>query len=160
MVRRFSLCGDDGMDCGRVKKKLSLYIDEEVLPEESQAIREHLLRCSSCQQEMRKLLTIKKLLHAMDRTFEAGFQKKVVLDFQVASRKVCWRKLTLVFLLSVVTVASFLVFAFWRGIQEGTDLQQEIAPVSTLAGFDSRLEKVDSGSQDHFIQVVEFTLDR
>ncbi|MGC8778238.1 MAG: anti-sigma factor family protein [Candidatus Caldatribacteriaceae bacterium] len=154
MAKRFSLCGDDGMDCERVKQRLSLYIDEEVLPEERRDIQEHLLQCTSCQREMQKLLVVKKLLRTLDRNFEAGFRREKTLDFQVALRGVRRQKLALVFLFSAVTVASLLAFAFWRGVQKGTDLQKEIAPVSTLAGFDSRLEK------SHFIQVVEFTLDR
>lgn len=161
MVKRFSLYGNNRVDCEEVRKKLSLYIDEEVLPEEEQAIEAHLLQCLPCQREMKKLLVIKKLVRTMGRSLEVSLSKRAIPDLWMTKRKMYFRKFALIFLISAVTLASWLVFTYWQGLQEGTILQQEITPVSTLTDFGSQLRRVpDSGLHDHFIRVVEFTLDR
>jgi predicted anti-sigma-YlaC factor YlaD len=148
------------MDCREVQEKLSLYIDEEVLPQEKQTIEEHLLSCFSCQREMKKLLAIKRLLHTMDRALEKRYPRKIAMELQAVSKRERFRELILVFLLSGVAVVSLLVVGLWRELQEGTDFQREIAPVSTFAGFDFRFDKVDPRAGGNSIQVVEFTLDK
>ncbi|MEN3187105.1 MAG: zf-HC2 domain-containing protein [Atribacterota bacterium] len=161
MVKKFSLYGNSSVDCAEVKKKLSLYIDGEVLPEEKRAFEAHLLQCSSCQREMQKLLAIKKLVRAMDRSLESSLSRTTIPDFRVNKKRIYIQKFALVFLISAVTFVSWLAFIYWRELQEGVILQQEIVPVSTFADFDPQLRKgTDSGLRTHHIHVVEVTLER
>ncbi|NLY56203.1 MAG: hypothetical protein GX058_06820 [Firmicutes bacterium] len=54
------------VDCRKIDQLLSAYIDQEVSPAESRAVRVHLERCSHCRNEYLQLVRTKELFSALE----------------------------------------------------------------------------------------------
>lgn len=160
MEKRFSIFGDENMRCEEIRKKLSSYVDQEVLPEENWEISQHLKRCILCQQEMRKLLVMKRLLQTMDEYWGEKFSRRIEFSTQKIWQREKKHRIALVILSCVIAVISLFFVFCWRGWQMEVKLQKELVPISTINELEIHPDTRYQNIKAHQIRVVEFTLDK
>ncbi|MGQ9474445.1 MAG: anti-sigma factor family protein [Candidatus Caldatribacteriaceae bacterium] len=148
------------MRCEEIRKKLSSYVDQEVLPEEKREVSQHLKWCFSCQWEMRKLLVMKKLLRAMDGYWEEKFSRRVEFSIQKFWQREKKQKVSWVILFCIFAVLSLFFVFCWRGWRIETKLHRELVSVSTLTSLEVHPDTRSQDVRAYQIRVVEFTLDR
>jgi anti-sigma factor RsiW len=80
------------MDCDDCKDKLSAYIDNELSPEESFSLEEHIQKCSSCAHEMETLRQINVLMGGLpEQTPSPAFLQRTVCKAAAVRRRSSWK---------------------------------------------------------------------
>lgn len=111
------------MNCERTKKMLSAYLDKELDAEEYRLLKEHLVRCPRCQEELNQLRAVKNLMSCLDE--DLNYNCNIEPDWEKIEEKtkiLTKKKIVRLSLAAIITVlVLFLVFS-----QEWTQWKVEI----------------------------------
>jgi anti-sigma factor RsiW len=92
-VQSFNKVGDKKMGCKVVKNMLSEFIDDELAPEQKEAVKLHLQGCAACRMEVEELGAVHGLFASAER-FSApyGFSTRVMANLEEV-RESIWSRL-------------------------------------------------------------------
>ena len=98
------------MECERIKKLLSAYLDGELLEDEMKEVRRHLFACSKCEIEFKKIRNMKGLMAKFGRSFAPRVDYEFHYDMLQSHLKGYRLKEILLFSVLACVVLLLLVF--------------------------------------------------
>lgn len=105
------------LDCSIIQEYLSAYVDDELPPEQREAVQEHLAVCPQCRGELARLTRLEEVLEALPSPLPPPELIDQVLA-RLSRRQVFWWR-------SLALAASLLI-GFFLGGTLGVDLYQEL----------------------------------
>lgn len=128
------------MDCEKVERMLSAYLDQELAGEEYKLVKKHLIKCSRCQEELDKLRAIKNLMG--DLNDSSRFDWNYSFDWTAIERKAKTIKKREVVLFSLAA-ALVVIVLFFVVSQEQAQWEMEVMHPEVLVDLHESL----SGNQ-------------
>jgi predicted anti-sigma-YlaC factor YlaD len=124
------------MDCKRIEKMLSAYLDQELVGEEYKLVKRHLIKCSRCQEELEKLQAIKNLVG--DLNYSSRFNWNYSFDWAAIERKAKTIKKREVVLFSLAAALVAIVL-FFVVVQEQAQWEMEVMHPEVLVDLHESL---------------------
>jgi hypothetical protein len=128
------------MNCHQINENLSAFIDNELTPDDTNAIKAHLIRCSGCRQQRDKMENLgRKIRHMTPLTAPEDFQFRVYARIHKheanRSNRFFWRWQT------IMVPAACLLLGIFLGISSDTILGR---PDSTQFDASDQIGLADS----------------
>ena len=141
------------MKCSQIKKRLSAYLDREIIDNEKRVIMEHLRVCAVCQEELATLSEVREslgVLHGIDvPPYFMTRLKQRIKDGQVETFEQIPFLAKIKRLAVSAATAVAVVASLFAGSQMGKTLYQEIADDSRQAGIEA-MDVLGLGTFDTF----------
>lgn len=102
------------MECERIRKLLSAYLDGELPEEERKEVRKHLFICSQCELEFKKIRNMKGLIIQFGQSFEPKVDYGI--HYEAFQSQINGRRLKEILLFSVLACIIILLFVFFLPI--------------------------------------------
>ncbi len=110
MEKIFSRFGGKDMDCEKIERMLSAYLDEELTVEEYRLVKKHLIACSHCQGELDKLQAIKNLMRDLDDNSSLNWNFKFDWESVETKARTIKKREVILFSLAAALVIMILFF--------------------------------------------------
>ncbi|NLJ37729.1 MAG: hypothetical protein GX432_03080 [Candidatus Atribacteria bacterium] len=127
------------MECERIRKLLSAYLDNELSEEERKEVRRHLFVCSQCELEFKKIRSMKGLISQFGRFFEPRVDYEI--HYEVLQSQAKGRRMKEVLLFSVLACIVILFFVFflpiYKDIMLGSNADMAIGEIHRNLSGDS-----------------------
>ena len=123
------------MDCKKVRKKLSSYLDNEINLDQKSKIKEHLKKCKACSSWLKQLRQIQSLVQKIpSQKPEPGFyerlssrlsKKKIALKERLFGWGYSWRfSPRIAIAASIILILSISLLYLWRSLSiPGVDIE-------------------------------------
>jgi anti-sigma factor RsiW len=117
------------MGCAKIRKLISLYIDDRLSPDEREAFTFHIRTCSGCQEEIEEARAVSELLASAER-FSApyGFNTRVMSRITAEEPSPWWTVLTRRPLVLRTMEWGFALIVIVTGLLFGNQLVPERVP--------------------------------
>ena len=99
------------MECERIKRLLSAYLDGELPEDEIREVRKHLFVCSECEWELEKIQNMKRMLNQLGRSIQPRID--YAMNLGILQSQANGHRLREILLLSMVAGIILVLFIFF-----------------------------------------------